>query len=206
MCQQNCQVLIVKVWPKKVKEEAEKKATAVQARATHSGLWKWGTAEELRQLWVTRNWELSQQVRQIVRHIKERSYAQAMATALAMAMPLAVSFTVLSCAVILRYLSSTSCVLTFLLVEYSLAARSIASHISTAVAAPFYDYLVPGLWHLISVYYPMWTLFHCFKASWGVCELQVCLCGCVCYNLPPCWIFAVGKETYKLCAIHFFTL
>lgn len=50
-----------------MKEEAAKKATAVQARDTQS-------AGELRMNSVrapTRHWELSQQVRQIVRHIKE---------------------------------------------------------------------------------------------------------------------------------------
>lgn len=77
MCQQNCQVLIVKVWPKKVKEEAAKKATAVQARAT-------GTAQELRAAQSNSTLRtLTAGAANCAPHIKERSYAPAM--------PLAVS-------------------------------------------------------------------------------------------------------------------
>lgn len=52
-----------------MKEEAAKKATAVQARDTQSAGELRRNSEQVRA--ATRHWELSQQVRQIVRHIKE---------------------------------------------------------------------------------------------------------------------------------------
>lgn len=48
------------------------------------------------------------------------------------------------CAVILPYLSSTSCVLTFLLVEYSLAARSIAWGLSRKLCVSPTPFCVPS--------------------------------------------------------------